>query len=72
MANRQDIFDVLHRYRRGEIALAEKAANDIIEICAVAAEQQDRVGREWVRDSLWHRILERAGANVRSLKFLEF
>lgn len=39
----------------------------IIEECAVAAEQQDRVGYEWVRDSLWHVILQRAGANVRAL-----
>jgi hypothetical protein len=40
----------------------------IIEECAVAAEAQDRTGREWVADSLWAAILRRAGANVRKLK----
>lgn len=39
-----------------------------IEACAVAAEAQDRCGREWVADSLWANILKRAGANVRALK----
>jgi len=42
--------------------------NALIEECAKAAEAQDRVGREWVPDSLWHNILKRAGANVRALK----
>lgn len=42
--------------------------NSIIEACAVAAEAQDRVDREWVRDSLWDAVLRRAGANVRALK----
>lgn len=42
--------------------------NAVIEECAIAAEQQDRAGREWVRDSLWARILKRAGDNVRRLK----
>lgn len=42
--------------------------NALIEECAVAAEHQDRAGREWVRDSLWARILKRAGDNVRALK----
>lgn len=41
---------------------------EVIEECAIAAEQQDRAGREWVRESLWHNILRRAGANVRALK----
>ena len=38
-----------------------------IEQCATAAEAQDRIGREWVQDSLWDTILRRAGANVRAL-----
>lgn len=42
--------------------------NAIVEACAVAAEAQDRAGREWVRDSLWDAILKRAGDNVRALK----
>lgn len=42
--------------------------NALIEECAQAAEQQDRTGYEWVRDSLWANILRRAGANVRKLK----
>lgn len=42
--------------------------NSIIEECAVAAEQQDRTGREWVSDSLWAKILLRAGTEVRKLK----
>lgn len=42
--------------------------DEIIEQCALAAEQQDREGYEWVRDSLWQKILQRAGANVRKLK----
>ncbi len=41
---------------------------EVIERCAVAAEQQDKAGREWVRDSLWENILKRAGAEVRKLK----
>lgn len=40
----------------------------IVETCAQAAEAQDRIGREWVRDSLWAQILKRAGDNVRALK----
>jgi hypothetical protein len=40
----------------------------IIEICAQAAEAQDRAGLEWVRESLWANILKRAGDNVRRLK----
>lgn len=42
--------------------------NEIIEECAVAAEAQDRIGREWVDNSLWANICKRAGANVRKLK----
>jgi hypothetical protein len=68
MTPRKEILDILHRYRLGEIKLAEEAADQIIEACAVAAEQQDRTGREWVKDSLWHNILNRAGASVRALK----
>lgn len=41
---------------------------ELIERCAVAAEQQDRAGHEWVSDSLWANILRRAGTSVRSLK----
>lgn len=40
----------------------------IIEACAVAAEAVDRIGHEWVRDSLWATVLKRAGDNVRALK----
>ena len=47
-------------------ALASYAPR-LIEACAIAAEAQDRTGREWVRDSLWDQILRRAGANVRAL-----
>lgn len=65
---RKDILDIFHRYRRGEIRLAEEAADAVIEQCAVAAEQQDRAGREWVPDSLWANILRRAALNVRALK----
>jgi hypothetical protein len=42
-------------------------AAEVIERCAVAAEAQDRIGREWVHDSLWAAILKRAGDNVRAL-----
>jgi len=66
---RDEILDALHQYRQGTITLAEHAADKIIEVCAKAAEQQDRTGREWVRDSLWEKILERAGSAVRALKF---
>ena len=48
--------------------MTEAERNDLIERCAIAAEQQDRIGREWVRDSLWSAILQRAGNNVRLLK----
>jgi hypothetical protein len=40
----------------------------IVEVCAGAAEAQDRAGREWVRDSLWSEILKRAGTNVRAVR----
>lgn len=40
----------------------------LIEKAAVAAEAVDRIGREWVGDSLWANILKRAGDNVRKLK----
>ncbi len=43
-------------------------ADDLIERCAQAAEAIDRIGYEWVKDSLWANILRRAGANVRALK----
>ncbi|MBR0700158.1 hypothetical protein JQ599_09625 [Bradyrhizobium diazoefficiens] len=45
--------------------------NALIEECAKAAEAQDRTGYEWVCDSLWAKILQRAGANVRGLKTIE-
>lgn len=48
--------------------MTEAERNALIEECAVAAEQQDRTGREWVPDSLWAIILRRAGNNVRLLK----
>lgn len=48
--------------------MTEAERNALIEECAVAAEAQDRTGREWVRDSLWDAILKRAGRNVRALK----
>jgi hypothetical protein len=49
----------------------DEARNQLIEECAVAAEHQDRSGREWVHDSLWHKILKRAGDAVRTLKTTE-
>lgn len=48
--------------------MTEAERNAVIEECAQAAEQVDRSGREWVRDSLWATILERAGSDVRKLK----
>jgi hypothetical protein len=48
--------------------MTEAERNDLIEQCAVAAEQQDRIGREWVADSLWAKILKRAADEVRLLK----
>ena len=50
------------------MAVSKEERDTIIEQCAVAAEQQDRTGREWVGDSLWANILKRAGDNVRALK----
>ena len=51
------------------ILAAEKYAVDsTIEDCAVAAEAHDRIGREWVSDSLWAKVMKRAGENVRALK----
>jgi hypothetical protein len=47
--------------------IIDAARAETIEACAVAAEAQDRVGLEWVRDSLWDVILKRAGSNVRAL-----
>lgn len=51
--------------------LFRASRDELIEQCAVAAEAQDRVGREWVRDSLWFNILKRAGDNVRALKAVQ-
>lgn len=51
----------------GEVVQVSAFRQDLIERCAVAAEAQDRTGREWVKDSLWDNILGRAGANVRAL-----
>lgn len=48
--------------------MTEAERNDLIEQCAVAAEEKDKIGREWVADSLWATILRRAGNNVRLLK----
>lgn len=48
--------------------MTEAERNALIEECAVAAEAQDRIGREWVLDSLWDAICKRAGNNVRLLK----
>jgi hypothetical protein len=48
--------------------MTEEERNALIEECAMAAEQQDRSGREWVADILWANILRRAGSNVRKLK----
>lgn len=42
--------------------------NAVIEECAQAARLADRVGREWVQDSLWDKITERAAEAVRKLK----
>ena len=39
----------------------------LIEECARAAEQTDRVGREWVAGSLWDSITKRAAGAVRAL-----
>ncbi|GEC56827.1 hypothetical protein [Bradyrhizobium phage ppBeUSDA76-2] len=48
--------------------MTEAERNALIEECAVAAEAQDREGYEWVHNSLWAKILLRAGNNVRLLK----
>lgn len=42
--------------------------NELVERCAIAAEMQDRVGYEWVRDSIWDNFMKRGGAAVRLLK----
>lgn len=41
---------------------------DLIEQCAQAAAMQDRVGYEWVKDSLWATLCKRSAAAVRKLK----
>jgi hypothetical protein len=40
----------------------------ILEEAAVCAEQQNRVGREWVKDSLWDAIIQRVPEAIRRLK----
>lgn len=42
--------------------------DSIIEECAVKAEALDRVGREWVADSLWDKISRETAGRIRSLK----
>ncbi len=61
----------------GDLSLSEvawldakltSARNAVIEECAVLAEQQNRTGYEWVRDSLWDSIIKRVPAALRALK----
>jgi flagellar biosynthesis/type III secretory pathway protein FliH len=43
----------------------ERGLRDGLEEAARIAEQQDRTGREWVRDSLWANIIGRVPAAIR-------
>lgn len=45
--------------------------NAVIEECAKAARMADRVGREWVRNSLWDNITRLASEQVLKLKGTE-
>jgi hypothetical protein len=42
--------------------------NAVLEEAAVCAERQNRVGREWVRDSLWDAIIRRVPDAIRKMK----
>lgn len=53
---------------RARTSAAGSTRDDVIEECAQAARMIDRVGHEWVQDSLWDNITQRAAAAVRKLK----
>lgn len=50
------------------IQTGDRARDDVIEECAMAARQADRIDAEWVRDSLWDAITKRCADTVRRLK----
>jgi hypothetical protein len=56
----ENAVDLLDEVERGRDALIEE--------CAIAAEQHDRTGGEWIERDIWKAILQRAGENVRRLK----
>lgn len=53
---------------RSELRQAAGGRDAVIEECAKAAEALDRIGYEWVRDSLWDRIALETAARIRTLK----
>jgi outer membrane murein-binding lipoprotein Lpp len=70
----QELCETVRELRADNDAMAERiqagdrARDDVIEECAVAARQIDRINYEWVRDSLWDNVTARAAAAVRRLK----
>lgn len=49
-------------------SLAAAARDEVLEEAALAATNQNRVGREWVPNSLWDEIIKRVPAAIRKLK----
>ncbi|MDY7579384.1 hypothetical protein RGU70_13780 [Herbaspirillum sp. RTI4] len=47
---------------------AEEVRDAALEEAATTCEMQDRVGYEWVRDSVWDNVLKRGASAIRSLK----
>lgn len=70
----QALVDELRELRADHAAMAERiqtgdrARDAVIEECAIAARQADRIGYEWVMNSLWDTITLRAANTVRALK----
>jgi hypothetical protein len=50
------------------IQAGDRTRDDVIEECAIAAQQADRIDAEWVRGSLWDAITKRCADTVRRLK----
>lgn len=52
----------------GAAQTADQVREQALEEAALAAEAQNRVGYEWVKDSLWDNIIKRVPAAIRALK----
>lgn len=66
-----DGYVVNARFAIGEMlpafeAEAQRRVEEEREACALLTESPDKIGREWVRDSLWHNITKKIAQAIRS------